>query len=269
LVVKGTFSRLGRLWTKRRVWGVLAGDGLDDIVGRGAEELGDDRELVDVVLPWEERLALEHLGEDASGGPDVDRNVILLPGQHDLGGAVVARRDVAGHLGVLDTGETKVADLEVAVLVDENVGGFKVAVDDAGRVNVLEAAENLVQEVLDELLLQWPRGEEAVEVSAEELGDKVDVLEGRDEDVGKGDDVLVAQVLEKLELTVRPLGEDWGGERLHDLLDRHRGARKLVLGRADKAEGAHADGLEVDIARRDLEYGAEDGELDKVGHVGE
>lgn len=117
------------------------------------------------------------------------RNVILLPGQHDLGSAVVARRDVSGHLGVLDTGKAKVADLEVAVLVDENVGRFEVAVDDAGRVDVLEAAKNLVQEVLDELLLQWPRGEEAVQVSAEELRDKVDVLEGRDEDVGEGNDL--------------------------------------------------------------------------------
>lgn len=34
-----------------------------------------------------------------------------------------------------------------------------------------------------------------------------------------------------------------------------------------ETEGAHADGLEVDIAGRDLEYGAEDGKFDEVGHV--
>ena len=76
------------------------------------------------VLAGEEWLALEHFGKDAARGPDVDRDVVLLPGEHDLGGAVVARGDVAGHLGILDAGETKVADLEVAVLVDENVAGF-------------------------------------------------------------------------------------------------------------------------------------------------
>lgn len=83
----------------------------------------------------------------------------------------------------MDPGEAKVTDLQVAVLVDENVGRLQVPVDDASRVNILEAAENLVEEVLDELLLQWSRREETVEVGAQELGDKVDVLEGRDEDV--------------------------------------------------------------------------------------
>jgi hypothetical protein len=119
---------------------ILAGDGVDDVVGRGAQELGDDGELVDVVLAGEEGLALEHLGEDAAGAPDVDLDVVLLPGEHDLGGAVVARRHVARHLGVLDAREPEVADLEVAVLVDEDVAGLEVAVDHAGRVDVFQAA---------------------------------------------------------------------------------------------------------------------------------
>lgn len=97
---------------------IFTGDGVDDIVGRSAKQLGDDGKLVDVVLAREQRLALEHLGEDAAGAPDVDLDIVLLPGEHDLGGAVVSGRDVAGHLGVLDAGEAEVADLEIAVLVD-------------------------------------------------------------------------------------------------------------------------------------------------------
>lgn len=60
---------------------------------------------------------------------------------------------------------------------------------DTGRVDVLEATQDLVEEVLDELLLERPRGEEAMEVGAEELGDEVDVLEGGDEDIAEGDDL--------------------------------------------------------------------------------
>lgn len=67
-------------------------------------------------------------------------DVVLLPREHDLGGSVVARRDVARHLRVGEAREAEVADLEVAVLVDEDVGRLEVAVDDAGRVHVLEAA---------------------------------------------------------------------------------------------------------------------------------
>jgi hypothetical protein len=126
------------------------------------------------VLAREEGLALEHLAQDAAHGPirrqsessaqsiprarqlpphgrdapHVDRLVVLLPREHDLGRPVVARRDVARHLRVLEPGEPKVAELEVAVFVDENVGRLEVAVDDAGRVDVFQAAEHLVEKVL-------------------------------------------------------------------------------------------------------------------------
>jgi hypothetical protein len=66
------------------------------------------------VLAGEERLALEHLREDAADGPDVDRDVVFLPREHDLRRAVVPRRDVARHLRVLDAREPKVADLAMA-----------------------------------------------------------------------------------------------------------------------------------------------------------
>jgi hypothetical protein len=56
-------------------------------------------------------------------------------------------------------------------------------------VHILQAAQDLVEKVLDELLLERPRGQEAVQVGAEEFGDEVDVLEWRDEDIRKGDDL--------------------------------------------------------------------------------
>lgn len=93
-----------------------------------------------MILAREERSTSQHLGEDAPRTPDIDLDVVLLPCQHDLGGTVVARRDVASHLGVLDTGEAKVADLEVAVFVDEDVAWFEVSVDDAGGMYILEAS---------------------------------------------------------------------------------------------------------------------------------
>jgi len=41
-------------------------------------------------------------------------------------------------LRVLDTCKTKVANLQIAVLVDKDVGGFKVAVDNAGGMDVFQ-----------------------------------------------------------------------------------------------------------------------------------
>lgn len=118
--------------------GVLAADCADNIVWRRAEQFGDDGELVDVVLAGEERLALKHLGEDAASAPDVHLHIVLLPGEHNLRRSVVSGRNVAGHLRVLDTRKTEVANLQIAVLVDEDVGGFEVTVDDAGGVDVFQ-----------------------------------------------------------------------------------------------------------------------------------
>ncbi len=85
----------------------------------------------------------------------------------------------------------------------------KIAVHDARRVDIFETAQNLVEEILDELLLEGAGGEEAVEVGAEQLSNKVaamrsgaehaqkrrhvHVLEGRDEDVAEADDLRGCQ----------------------------------------------------------------------------
>lgn len=119
---------------------VFARDGVDDIIGWGTEKLGDDGELVDMVLSGEQGLAFQHLSENASGAPDIHLNIVLLPSKHNLGCSVVPRRHVASHLWVLDAGESKVAYLEIAVLVYENVGWLQVSVNNTGRVDILEAS---------------------------------------------------------------------------------------------------------------------------------
>jgi hypothetical protein len=136
LVLEGLALTLGQRLDESE--GVLAADRADNIIWRGAEQFGDDGELVDVVLSGEKGLALEHFSEDAACAPDVYLDVVLLPREHDLRCSVVSRRDIAGHLRVLDTGKAKVANLQIAVLVDENVGGFEVTVDNAGGVDVFQ-----------------------------------------------------------------------------------------------------------------------------------
>jgi hypothetical protein len=91
-----------------------------------------------VVLAREERLALKHLGENASCTPDINLDIVLLPCKHDLGGSVVSGRDVTRHLGVLYTGETEVANLKIAVLVDKDIAGLQVAVHDTSGVDVFQ-----------------------------------------------------------------------------------------------------------------------------------
>ena len=70
---------------------------------------------------------------------------IVGEAQHDLRRAVPPRRNVLGHEALLlllveAASETKVADLELAVCVDEKVTGFEITVKDIRRVNVLQTA---------------------------------------------------------------------------------------------------------------------------------
>lgn len=61
-------------------------------------------------------------------------------------------------MGAVAAGKAKVADLELAVGVDEQISGLEVAVENVGGVNVLEAAEGLVDEGLEVGVGQWLLG---------------------------------------------------------------------------------------------------------------
>lgn len=119
---------------------VFTANGFDDVVWWCAEQFRDDGELINMVLARKERFALQHLSEDTAGAPDVDLDVVFLPGQHDFRCAVIPGRDVAGHLRILNSRQSKVADLEITVFVHQDVGWFEVTVNHTGRMYIFEAA---------------------------------------------------------------------------------------------------------------------------------
>lgn len=137
-----------------------------------AEMLNDEAELQVRDLGCEEGFSVEELSEDAAAGPDVDGGGVEVADEEELGGPVVAHGDVLGQvdafgwrvgsgrwllLEVLDAapGESEVAELDVAVLVDEYVVGLEVAVHDACRVHVAHHAQQLVHEVGNMVVRQW------------------------------------------------------------------------------------------------------------------
>ena len=86
-------------------------------------QYGDDPlDLVEVVLPREQRGTTQKLGEDAPTGPDVEGLVVLAGVEDDLRGAVPARDDVLGlELGLefIAPRESEVAYFKIAVLVQQ------------------------------------------------------------------------------------------------------------------------------------------------------
>ena len=95
---------------------------------------------------------------DAADGPHVDRRVVVVLQRDELGGAVPARDDVLRQLALQRTlvgfpdhgvaswegasggvdlpSEAEVDDFDVAVAVEENVGGLEVAVNEVRTLGV-------------------------------------------------------------------------------------------------------------------------------------
>ena len=109
---------------------------MNNVVRWRPQQLRNNRKLINMILPRKQGFPLQHLRKNAPRAPNINLDIILLPRQHDLGGAVVPRRYVARHLRILDARQSEVADLEIAVLVHQDVGGLEVAVDHASGVDV-------------------------------------------------------------------------------------------------------------------------------------
>jgi hypothetical protein len=88
------------------------------------------------------------------------------------------------------TSETEITDLEVTVLADEDIGRLEIAMDDAGRMDELEASQDLIGEVLYVTILKGPRGKKTVQVGRKELCYNVDVLRWRYKHVVQGKKLL-------------------------------------------------------------------------------
>ena len=106
--------------------------------------------------------------------------------------------------GVGHSGQAKVTDLEVAGGVEQEVAGLEVAVEDVCRVDVLEAPEDLVEEVADVVIAQPLGLEQLVEIRLHETLDDVDVLHGvhggRPEDVSDVNNVFMIEPGQYLDL---------------------------------------------------------------------
>ena len=212
------------------------------------------------VLAREQRLAAEHLGENAADGPDVDGLGVLLEGQHDFGSTIPASGNVFRHearvvlLRRCRAGQTKIANLEIAVGIQQEVGGLQVAMEHVGRVHRFQSAQRLVDEVLAVVIRKILCADDAVHIRLHEFLskmsdmqqlisdstsaylDQIDLVEALVApwllDVEDGDDVLVVEVPEQLHLTQCSQAEHRVVEG-RDLFDGNLLARWLVDCRAE------------------------------------
>jgi hypothetical protein len=162
--------------------------------------------LVFVRRSGEERSPGVHLGHDAARGPDIDACVISPTAEQDVRGAVPQSDDLIreGVDGDAErTRETKVGQLQLSPVVDEEVLRLQIAVEDAGVVAECYSLHQLVHERLDGDGIQSapvaPRVHVPLQVLIHELEHQHQLVL-RVDDVVQQDDVLVAELLHKGDL---------------------------------------------------------------------
>mmetsp|Transcript_23181 Transcript_23181/g.66529 ORF Transcript_23181/g.66529 Transcript_23181/m.66529 type:complete len:245 (+) Transcript_23181:267-1001(+) len=129
------------------------------LFGRGADYLQYLLDLVEVVLPGEDGFPSDELAMDATNRPNIDGLRVLRRQQHHLRRPVPPRDDIVGQRGIIlvvavAAGQPEVTNLQIAILVDQDVGRLQIAVHNIGAVKVQQSSEDLVREVLVVLVIQ-------------------------------------------------------------------------------------------------------------------
>ena len=122
-----------------------------DLFVRRAEYAEDAVDLVNLRLALEQRIFAQQLTHDAPEAPHVDSGAVKPLAEEQLGGAVPERhhhvRVRPQRIRVLP-GQAKVANLQLALVVDQHVAGLQVPVQNPVIVQVTHAAQQLQHETL-------------------------------------------------------------------------------------------------------------------------
>ncbi len=106
------------------------------------------------ILSREQGFATQHLSQDTANRPHINSFGVFLESQHNLRSSVPTSCDVFRHearvifLGSSRASQTKIADLEIAICIEKQVGWLEISVKNVGGVHSLESAEGLVDEIL-------------------------------------------------------------------------------------------------------------------------
>ena len=109
--------------------------------------------MVEGGVAREQGLAQQQLPHYAANAPDISAFFVGLRPQENLGGSVPAGGDFLSEHNVLlraisgkTPGQAEIANLQMAIGIDEYVAGLEVPVDDLSRVQILHPLEDLVHD---------------------------------------------------------------------------------------------------------------------------
>ena len=173
--------------------------------------------------------------------------------ENDLRGTVPSCYDILRKRRrrfLVSSGQTEITDLERAVLVQKQVRGLQISVDDVCRMHVVASGQDLKHEVLEMVISEVLSGvDDPMHVSFHQLRDDVDILVvgwrrwlG---DVKNLDDVLVVKEFQQTDLSNDSLGVNQVLESLGHFLDGDLAVGDVVVRAADYTVGTVTNLLDV------------------------
>ena len=160
------------------------------------------------------------------------------------------------------TGQSKITNLQVAIGIDQQIRGLQVAVQDIARMNVLEAAQDLIDKILNVIHAELLFGiNDPVQIGFHEIRDHVHVVvvfhvrNGGWHHVLNGHNVFVSKVLQQFDFSQDPLGIDFIVKGSGDHFDGNFGVGRVgglsVLGTNHHTVGAAANDAQKRVASID------------------
>ena len=131
------------------------------IIWQGTQQFLDQKQLVHLVIARKDRLPVDQFPQNTGNGPHVGTFAILGVAEEQLGRAVPACGDIVRDRLVRlrqQTGEAEVTQLELIALVDQEVFGLDVSVDDLVGMHVLNGLDELVNDLFDVFRVQTVGG---------------------------------------------------------------------------------------------------------------
>lgn len=132
-------------------------DRVEFIQSWSANHVEDEVKLMTVISTREERPSCKELGKDATNGPYIDGLGVHLERQHYLRCTVPPGGHILRHHTRLfaiwrshlhASREAKIAHLQIAVGIEEEIGRFEITMNDVRAVNRFESTESLVDKIL-------------------------------------------------------------------------------------------------------------------------
>ncbi len=111
-----------------------------------SKALLDQIELIQIILSPKNRFSINHLCNNTTNCPNINRLVIVIPSQNQFRRPIPPGSNIIGHFTVIRyvSSKTKITNFNDVRFTDQNILWFDISVNDIQRMHVSNSFEHLI-----------------------------------------------------------------------------------------------------------------------------